>query len=110
MFSSKISRAKFATYIREMDEILSAKRVVTLVRVGAKFSKIRDAFSREIRRGRKEEGEREREREQKEIRRSRRRGIFLWTVEQPPCDYPGRGAYMSNLYSARSSVSKFEST
>lgn len=19
------------------------------------------------------------------------RGIFLWTVEQPPCDYPGRG-------------------
>lgn len=60
MFSSKISRAKFATYIREMDEILSAKRVVTLVRVGAKFSKIRDAFSREIRRGRKEEGERER--------------------------------------------------
>lgn len=101
-----------------MDAILSAKRVVTLVRVGGKFSKIRDAFSREIRRGRKEEEERERggsvererEREQKEIRRSRRRGIFLWTVEQPPCDYPGRGAYMSNLYSARSSVSKFEST
>ena len=97
-----------------MDAILSAKRVVTLVRVGGKFSKIRDAFSREIRRGRKEERERriggEREREQKEIRRSRRRGIFLWTVEQPPCDYPGRGAYMSNLYSARSSVSKFEST
>lgn len=43
-----------------MDAILSAKRVVTLVRVGGKFSKIRDAFSREIRRGRKEEGERER--------------------------------------------------
>ena len=36
--------------------------------------------------------------------------IFLWTTKQPPCDYPGRGAYMSNLYSARSSVSKFEST
>lgn len=49
------------------------------------------------------------EREQKEIK-ERRRSIFLWTVEQPPCDYPGRGAYMSNLYSARSSVSKFEST
>lgn len=41
-----------------MDAILSAKRVVTLVRVGGKFSKIRDAFSREIRRGRKEERER----------------------------------------------------
>mgnify|MGYP004573109321 CR=1 FL=1 len=101
-----------------------------LVAFVGKFSNIRDTFKLAITLGKKEkrirqeergslekeepgeersQGERERKREQKEIK-ERRRNIFLWTMEQPPCDYPGRGAYMSNLYSARSSVSKFEST
>lgn len=30
----------------------------------------------------------------KRKQRSVRRGIFLWTVEQPPCDYPGRGGHI----------------
>ena len=116
VFSSKISRAKFATYTGNgRDPLRQAGCHVSQGR-GKVFENSRRVFAGdtkgEERRGREREEDRwrEREREQKEIRRSRRRGIFLWTVEQPPCDYPGRGAYMSNLYSARSSVSKFEST